>query len=49
MISLDAPLTGSYDDLQVALSVLLAVSASYAAIDLAGRVTVASGWVRFAC
>ena len=38
----------SYDHLQVALSVLIAVSASYAALDLAGRVTAASGWPRFA-
>ena len=33
----------SYDQLQVALSVLIAVSASYAALDLAGRVTAARG------
>lgn len=39
-------MTGSYDHLQVVLSVLVAVSASYAALDLAGRVTAASGWVR---
>jgi hypothetical protein len=36
-------MTGTYDPLQVALSVLIAVSASYAALDLAGRVTAASG------
>jgi len=46
MISADAALTGSYDRLQVALSALIAVSASYAALDLAGRVTAANGWVR---
>src|ERR1700726_1095555 len=39
---------GSYDRLTVALSVLIAVTASYAALDLAGRVTAASGWVRSA-
>ncbi|MCU1271661.1 MAG: histidine kinase [Acidobacteriaceae bacterium] len=37
------PMTSSYDALQVALSVVIAVSASYAALDLAGRVTVARG------
>ena len=36
----------SYDQLQVALSVLIAVSASYAALDLAGRVTAARGLSR---
>lgn len=39
-------IAGSYDYLQVALSALLAVSASYAALDLGGRVTAASGWAR---
>jgi hypothetical protein len=43
MISANAALTGSYDPLQVALSVLIAISASYAALDLAGRVTATSG------
>jgi NO-binding membrane sensor protein with MHYT domain len=38
----------SYDYLQVTLSAIIAVSASYAALDLAGRVTAASGWPRFA-
>jgi hypothetical protein len=33
---------GTYDQLQVALSVLIAISASYAALDLAGRVTTAT-------
>src|SRR5260370_12864268 len=33
---------GTYDQLQVALSVVLAISASYAALDLAGRVTTAT-------
>ncbi len=36
-------LTGSYDHRLVALSVLIAICASYAALDLAGRVTVARG------
>jgi two-component system, sensor histidine kinase and response regulator len=48
MIFPNAPMTGSYSYLQVALSALIAVSASYAALDLAGRVTAASGWVRSA-
>ena len=39
-------LHGSYDYRLVALSVTLAVFASYAALDLAGRVTSACGWVR---
>ncbi|MGA8441872.1 MAG: MHYT domain-containing protein [Candidatus Sulfotelmatobacter sp.] len=46
MISANAGLTGSYDPLQVALSVLIAISASYAALDLAGRVTATSGRAR---
>jgi hypothetical protein len=37
IISAIVPMTGFYDHLQVALSVLLAVSASYAALDLPGR------------
>jgi NO-binding membrane sensor protein with MHYT domain len=43
MISGNAALTGSYDLPQVALSVLIAISASYAALDLAGRVTATRG------
>lgn len=39
---------GSYDYPQVALSVLIAISASYAALDLAGRVTAAGGRARLA-
>ena len=39
-------LSGSYDDRLVALSIVLAVFASYAALDLAGRVTSAQGQVR---
>jgi PAS domain S-box-containing protein len=40
-------LTGTYDYRLVALSVLIAMLASYAALDLAGRVTAARGRVRF--
>src|SRR5712664_985191 len=39
-------LFGSYNYALVALSVLIAMFASYAALDLAGRVTAASGWTR---
>src|SRR3977135_2428291 len=39
-------LIGSYTGALVALSVLIAMFASYAALDLAGRVTAASGWTR---
>jgi NO-binding membrane sensor protein with MHYT domain/nitrogen-specific signal transduction histidine kinase len=39
-------LVGSYDYTLVALSVLIAMFASYAALDLAGRVTAAGGWTR---
>src|SRR5437867_9374757 len=46
MISASAAMTGSYDYLQVVLSVVIAISASYAALDLGGRVTAASGWGR---
>src|SRR5882724_5095266 len=41
-------MVGSYNYHLVALSVLIAVFASYAALDLAGRTTAASGRVRFA-
>src|SRR5246127_5481042 len=41
-------LTGSYNYALVALSVLIAIFASYAALDLAGRVTAAGGWTRAA-
>jgi len=41
-------LIGSYNDALVALSVFIAIFASYAALDLAGRVTAASGWTRMA-
>src|SRR6266567_1488244 len=39
-------LMGSYNYGLVALSVLIAIVASYAALDLAGRVTAASGWTQ---
>ena len=39
-------LMGSYNYPLVALSVLIAIFASYAALDLAGRVTAAGGWTR---
>jgi PAS domain S-box-containing protein len=39
-------LMGSYNYALVALSVLIAIVASYAALDLAGRVMAASGWTK---
>ncbi len=48
MISATATLTGSYDYSEVALSVLIAIFASYAALDLSGRVNAARGRVRLA-
>src|SRR5258707_157434 len=39
-------LIGSYNYALVALSVLIAMLASYAALDLGGRVTAAGGWTR---
>jgi diguanylate cyclase (GGDEF)-like protein/PAS domain S-box-containing protein len=45
MISMTV-LRGSYDYRLVALSIMLAMFASYAALDLAGRVTAAHGWGR---
>ena len=39
-------LIGSYNYALVALSVLIAIFASYAALDLANRVTAAGGWTR---
>jgi NO-binding membrane sensor protein with MHYT domain len=39
---------GSYNYALVTLSVLIAVVASYAALDLAARITAASGWTRAA-
>jgi PAS domain S-box-containing protein len=48
MISANAVMTGSYDYGEVARSLLIAVAASYAGLDLAGRVTAASGRARTA-
>jgi PAS domain S-box-containing protein len=48
MISASAALTGSYDFSEVTRSVLIAIVASYAALDLAGRVTAARGRARLA-
>jgi PAS domain S-box-containing protein len=48
MVSASAALTGSYDYGEVARSVLIAIAASYAALDLAGRVNAARGRVRLA-
>lgn len=42
-------LVAHYDYRLVALSVIIAILASYAALDLAGRVTAAQGSSRFAC
>jgi PAS domain S-box-containing protein len=42
------PITGSYNDFLVLLSVLIAIVASYASLELAGRVTAASGLSRVA-
>ncbi len=48
MISANAALPSFYDYGEVARSVLIAIAASYAALDLAGRVTAASGRFRLA-
>jgi two-component system, sensor histidine kinase and response regulator len=48
MISASAALPGSYDYSEVARSVFIAIAASYAALDLTGRVTAASGRTRLA-
>jgi NO-binding membrane sensor protein with MHYT domain len=48
MISGNAALHGFYEYDEVARSLLIAVATSYAALDLAGRVTAASGWIRLA-
>ena len=46
MAHIHSVLTGSYDYLLVVLSVLIAIFASYAALELAGRVTSARGKAR---
>jgi NO-binding membrane sensor protein with MHYT domain len=48
MISANAVMTGSYDYGEVARSIVIAVAASYAALDLVGCVTAARGRVRLA-
>jgi PAS domain S-box-containing protein len=48
MISANAVITGSYNYGEVARSILIAIAASYAALDLAGRVTAARGRARAA-
>lgn len=48
MVSANAALPSSYDYSEVAGSVLIAIAASYAALDLTGRVTAASGRIRLA-
>ena len=47
-ISAQTAMTGTYDYGEVARSILIAVAASYAALDLGGRVTAARGRVRAA-
>src|ERR1700756_1892337 len=46
MISADSVLSGSFDYGEVARSVLIAIVASYAALDLLGRLTSARGRIR---
>jgi PAS domain S-box-containing protein len=48
MISADAALPGSYDYIEVVRSVFIAIAASYAALDLTGRVSAAKGQARLA-
>ncbi len=48
MISANTALPGSYDYGEVARSVFIAIAASYAALDLTGRVTCARGRIRLA-
>ena len=43
MTAQDLVLAGSYDYRLVAVSVLIAITASYTALDLAGRVSAARG------
>src|SRR5215470_6158786 len=46
-VSADVVMAGSYDQRLVWLSVVIAMLASYAALDLAGRVTFARGRARY--
>ena len=39
-------ITGSHDFFLVALSILIAIAASYTALDLAGRIQAAQGWAK---
>src|SRR6267378_3053053 len=48
MISANPALPGSYDYGEVARSMIIAIAASYAALDLVGRVTAARGRARLA-
>jgi PAS domain S-box-containing protein len=48
MDQIGTPLSGSYDPRLVALSVFIAISTSYTALDLGSRVTAARGWTRSA-
>jgi PAS domain S-box-containing protein len=48
MISADAVMRGTYDYPEVVRSVFIAIAASYAALDLAGRVAAANGRIRVA-
>lgn len=45
-VSANTPMASYYDHGEVARSVFIAMLASYAALDLAGRVTAARGWIR---
>jgi len=46
MSQVGVPLVGFYDHRLVALSIFTAIFASYAALDLGGRITAAHGWIR---
>jgi PAS domain S-box-containing protein len=48
MISADTVMRGTYDYEEVVRSVFIAIAASYAALDLAGRVAAANGRIRVA-
>ncbi len=48
MSQIGATLAGAYDYGEVARSILIAIAASYAALDLGGRITAARGWARAA-
>ncbi|ARV59466.1 PAS domain S-box protein [Nostocales cyanobacterium HT-58-2] len=46
MLQADVGMISTYDPLLVVLSIVIAVFASYTALDLTGRVTVSQGWAR---